>query len=270
MPHTFTFTPSLPIGTRPCGFAAAVRWQKPRFIPTYPDHDTIICVTVLLLPVFPLKAYHTYNWSRHTGHICDVIPIRRTRDLLLRAMLRPYLIAAFAISLPLLFIFGIPLLKDIIESRTISILNADILSMFIGSGFVFILSTIFLLSLRSKNIRNRDIRLILGRHQLGSSDPAMWTEEVLASIKPSTQLFGTDSELEAGRKALNKGRFAHAMLAARLAVAKGESLGKELTDEILQDARVRENIHKVRKKPWRRQELFPEDAVVSVELISEK
>jgi hypothetical protein len=185
-------------------------------------------------------------------------------------MLRPYLIAAFAISLPLLFIFGIPLLKDIIESRTISILNANILSMFIGSGFVFVLSTISLLSLRSKNIRNRDIRLILGRHQLGSSDPAMWTEEVFANIKPSTQLFGTDSELEAGRKALNEGRFAQAMLAARLAVAKGESLSEDLTDEILQDARVRENIHKVRKKPWRRHELFREDAVQSVGLIREK
>ncbi len=86
-----------------CGYGSAVRWAEDRVFSEHADHDAVECVTILFLPVFPLKAYHTYDWS---GNVCKALEIRRTPGLILGAMARPYLLGLFGISAFILAVCG--------------------------------------------------------------------------------------------------------------------------------------------------------------------
>lgn len=115
------------------------------------------------------------------------------------------------------------------------------------------------------NHRNRNIRLILEPHELGSSDPATWLPGTLAALKSNRRLFGTEDAYQAAEAALKEGRFADAMMAARLVVGRGELWGEEITDKIIADYRLIETLPKLRKKPWLRPELLPDDVVPTLD-----
>lgn len=246
------------------GNGAAVHWQKPGFPAQRPDHDTVECFVLFSLPVFPFKAYHTFNWS---GEAHEAVEIRRTKSLLLHAMLRPYCIAGMAIAGPLFGIFSLVVVTDLFKYGVERAFNPHSFPIALASGIIMGASIGIWRWLRSSYRRNRDIRLVLGPHDLGSSDPAMWADQTLAAMKPSWQMFDTSSYHEGARKAFNNGRFAQAMLAARLSVANGENEGENRTDEILNDFHVRENLEALRKKPWRRDELFPDDSLQAADLL---
>ena len=53
------------------------------------DYDAIECFVVVFLPIIPFRAMHTCNWN---GEQFQMIPIHMTWGLLLRAMLRPYVL----------------------------------------------------------------------------------------------------------------------------------------------------------------------------------
>ncbi|GEM_PF-1374927 len=242
------------IGTSYCGCAAAVSWEKPdtklsTFISgNRPDHDVVECFVIAFLPILPLKAWHTYQWG---GNVHQRIPIRRSSGLLLRAMLRTYLMILLPGSLALAFFCGIQVAGDWAR------LGAGAFTSDAGIGFaaglvLFPAALLQWISLRNADRRNRDVRLLLGPHDLGSSDPASWTEETLSAIRPSMFL-----KREEARTALTEGRFAEAMWGARLAVAKGESWGGTLTDQILGTQALLEKLPALRKAPWRRGEILP-------------
>jgi hypothetical protein len=248
------------IGTIYYGHGAAVNWNKPslRDLINKPDHDAVNCVIFFFLPLFPLKAYHTFNWS---GNTCLIHPIRRSSVLLLRAMLRPYLMGIFAVSilalmaLAAILIFGTQN-KKILENIVLFWL------IFVAVAFTFVLSLALSIWLNKCNKHSRDIRLLLGPHELGSSDPATWPEEILEKFESEITYLRGD-KIQLAKTALREGKFSEAMLAARFALGKGDKLGEQVTDLLLHDTRVRDALDEIRKKPWRRFDILKDTPLYS-------
>jgi len=251
-------------GTMYCGYSAAVRWRKPGLLAEPADHDAVVCVTALYLPIIPLKAYHTHHW---TGDACQAVEIVRSRPLLIRALVRPYILALLGLSGFALACLALILVLFIVlgSAATHRPPREGLLLWSVLPTATLLLSLGLWFWMSASDQRDRDIRLILGPHALGSSDPATWTPEARAGFKPSVALFGTEDEVDAAAKALQAGRTAEAMLAARLAVASRTREGELLTDRILKDARVRQRLPELRKQPWRREELFPGDALPALD-----
>lgn len=244
------------IGTALYGYGAAVSWSDSRVLKhaSMADHDAVECAVFAFLPVFPLRAFHTWDWDlKGSEHLA--IPIRPTRRLIARAMLRVW----FGVSLPVTLLVGIGDVSCLVRNGVLPGGEQLVWDCFMLA--VCFLSTLGLALARRGNHRDRDIRLVLGQHELGSSDPAMWTEDVLQKVESPRGLFGTDSLLEGTRQALQRKNFALAMLGARLSVARGEAQGEVLTDDILSHPDVLEKLPRLRKKPTLRARLFPEDTV---------
>ena len=240
------------IGTHYCGKAAAIRWPKPGHVGILssgePDHDVVECLVVCFLPLVPLKAWHTYRWE---GTVHQRIEIRRSGTLLLRAMLRNYLLVLLPASLLLAVCCGIHVADDWARLGG-KVWRTDVGIGLLAGVVLFPSALLQWLSLRAQDRRNRDIRLVLGPHDLGSSDPASWTQETLSAVRPSMFL-----DREAVKTALREGRFAEALWGARLAVAKGESWGGMMSDQILGSQALAERLPALRKEPWRRGEILP-------------
>jgi hypothetical protein len=101
--------------------------------------------------------------------------------------------------------------------------------------------------------QHQRIRLLLGLHEWGTSDPATWSEEVVA---PKTA-FGVESFADLAEKERAAGRWGEAMWAARLCTAvEDEAKGQALTDAILGDSEVVERLRLVRRQPQTRDKEF--------------
>lgn len=103
------------------------------------------------------------------------------------------------------------------------------------------------LLIRRSARRDREIRLLLGVHGLGTSDPATWLDEDLARIKQSQALFGTATYAAAVPQLLQSGAWAGAMWAARLTTARESgTIGDALTAEVLEHSGVQEALQRYR------------------------
>jgi hypothetical protein len=105
------------------------------------------------------------------------------------------------------------------------------------------------LYLKVSDLRARDVRLLLGRHRLGSSDPATWTAELRSLLAPAPSWFGTSTFALAVEPLLQQSRFCEAMWAARLAVLEDPRQGADLTERVLRDPRVAELLSALRRDP---------------------
>jgi hypothetical protein len=234
-------------GTMYCGRAAAVHWEEPHFTsPRKPDHDAVVCVTLLLLPLIPLRPCHVYD---HTGTAAREIPLRWSGRLLARAMLRPLLVlAALAggfVAACLAFAFVDVALRGLPWSPPHAMVGLALLAPAALAGLRWF-------AVRDR--RDRDIRLLLGRYEYGSSDPALWHPDVLRQASVET-LIGSSEPERTAEPALREGDYACAMLAARLVAARDPEHGEALTDRILRDHGARKRLDRLRKEPWRVAEL---------------
>jgi hypothetical protein len=105
--------------------------------------------------------------------------------------------------------------------------------------------------------RHRAIRLLLGFHEWGASDPATWSEELVAEVVAPKEAFGVESFAALAEKERAAGRWGEAMWAARLCAAvENEAKGQTLTDAILEEPQVFERLRRVRKRPDTRDQEF--------------
>lgn len=233
------------IGTAYAGFRAPIYWTATRFFlfrsESRPDHDAVEAFVILFVPIVPMRAFHTFQWQ---GEHCRAIPIRMTSALIARAYLRT------AFLVPAGILFAAALIGAIV------CVAAPSLKVFAWTGgFIagFAIAVAALRGLDRLDRRTRDVRLVLGPHELGSSDPALWPPDILERTQPP--------EIAQAHDALARGEFATAIAAARLAVARGMPDGERLTDEILGDPRIVEVLPALRKAPWKREELLAKAAI---------
>lgn len=84
-------------GTMYCGYSAPIHWTDPGLIvTTSADHDAMVCVTLFMLPLIPLRACHVYDQA---GGVCREAPLRWSGHLVLRAFLRPWLFAVIVLGI---------------------------------------------------------------------------------------------------------------------------------------------------------------------------
>lgn len=108
------------------------------------------------------------------------------------------------------------------------------------------------------NRRDQQIRLLLGRHRLGVSDPVTWTDDLLALIAPAKTWFGAATFAEACDALLAEKKVSQAMWAARLCAAlEDDDKGRGFTDRVLSDTEARAELARLRAakgrqpvRPW--------------------
>lgn len=186
------------------------------------DFDAIECFVVAFLPVIPIKPLHTFNWS---GNRYQAIPIRWSLELLARAFLGRWL------WVPLIIGIGLLLIGFTDPPASVSASTNRL-----AGGAIVAHSAAGLVGLHLSYRRPQQIRILLGPHKWGSSDPATWEEVRGQSITMPYEAQGIQDSV-AARELITKGRFSEAMWAARLAVLReGVTIGEELTDAILRSS----------------------------------
>jgi hypothetical protein len=202
------------------------------------------------LPLFAFRPLHVWDWHmasteadwvrRLSVYAYRFIPLRWTGELLLRTFLRYWL--------------WLPMLTGLLYCLS----AAHSFVARLAGICLFAACVAGLVRIRQMNRRDRQIRLLLGRHRLGSSDPVSWTDELLALIAPSSVWFHTGTFAAACESHLGQKKFAEAMWAARLCAAIEDPLrGEELTENILSDPDAQAELSRlnpsvVRKtiRPW--------------------
>lgn len=107
-----------------------------------------------------------------------------------------------------------------------------------------------IMCLFAEGSRNRNIRLVLGPHSWGSSDPATWHKSIGKCVVDPMAAFEVETFAKLARRAIKKGEWSKAMWAARLCVlAEDKETGEDLTDTILDDAEIRNGIFQVARYP---------------------
>lgn len=224
------------IGTSVCGYSAAIHWRKPGLL-AHADHDAYECFVFCYLPLFPLRAVHTFNWS---GKRYSSIRLRHNRRLIANIYLRIPVLLLIVLGLLFLLEGTWDILRGgRVEWAAISLLIGVVLA---GSGAAL------RRWLQARDGRTRDIRLVIGPSPNGTSDPALWPRDhaLKLELAPFDEI----------RSALSAGQFGRAMHIARLAVAQGNLDGEAATDEILRHPRVVEVLPALRRTPWLRDEIL--------------
>lgn len=200
-----------------------------------PDFDGMECMVFFFLPIFPYQAIHTFDWN---GNQYRKIPIRWSVKLVVYCYLRRWLILSLVIG-------AIVLLVEFLSPVTDRKIGDEL-----TGAILLLLPLIGWSALRYFDRRARRIRMVLGRHKLGSSDPATWAETILQTVKSPHEIYGKETFSQAATELLQNGKISGAMWAARFAVAKEDKQkGEKLTDLILDDINVKIALKRIKRKP---------------------
>jgi hypothetical protein len=226
------------IGTWPCKAGYDVGWGA---------DDAVVCFTLFYLPLIPLYPVHV--WAEKEAFVMTraaIMPIRQSGDLVVQAMLhgwsRVFLFFTIVFGpLGLLFLAA-PSPKG----------NSDFHVQF----FWFISVPVFILWLlgsswsRHRADRPRKIRLLLGPHALGTSDPATWLDETVSRVVSSPkEMSEAESFSQASESFLSRQDFHRAMWSARFSTAcEDRQHGEWLTDRILDHPGASEALKTARPK----------------------
>jgi hypothetical protein len=230
---------------RDCG---VVRWGKGEG--GTQDFDAIEAVCLFNFPVFPLRAVHVHRWRKgetrqEYGETIEestykVFSIRSSYGLVIRAMLRYWL------WLPIIFYLPVGLVGWVVN---------PLLALF--SLLVGLPALGGMFCLWNYESRSRSIRLLLGRHGLGSSDPATWTDDILERVVRANEWFGTRTFAKAVEPLLDDGFFSEAMWAARLSLAlEDPDKGQRLTEFILEGPDVQDMLARLKEDPQKGKKLL--------------
>ena len=228
------------IGTSICPARGDVQWDGQA------DCDSVECLVVLYLPVLPYRVVHTFG---RNGSQYRAVPIRWSLGTIARAFFRRWmwvLVVGAAIAGFIAYDTW-----DAPDGGRGQIPAA------LAVGLAVMAPLGWWLTARTDH-RQRSIRRVLGPHELGSSDPATWTRDLLANVADPRENYGTATFAVAAAKELAGGSPIKAMWAARLAAAtEDRHEGEKLTDEILAKPGMAEAIARVKAQP----QLWP-DAIL--------
>ena len=155
-----------------------VKWDS-----SLEDCDAILAFCVLAIPIVPYKAIHSYQWEfpdkPGAGFQFRSVPIRWSWGLVGAALAHKLLFwVLVAAGFCLVFALFSPLellMRLLLIGAALAVLTAGFTCRWL---------------LNRADQRHRDIRLLLGRHVFGSSDPAFWTRKLLRDVQPPQQAFG--------------------------------------------------------------------------------
>lgn len=237
-----------------CGRRADIVWKKSSFIGTggRRDYDTHRAIG-FVFPFWLNDPIHTFGWSQINPKGRAIL-LRPDRGFKFQACLQDLGGAIAIIALIAAPVLGcVALLRRMENQPTGSLyLAASVLSLVYVIGFALIY-----FYFRTLDRHERDIRLVLGKHAWGSSDPAYWHADLLESLRAPKEAFGVQSYAALARKCIKEAEWDRAMWAARLCTAVEDcQRGEKLTDEIMAQAEVEALLGEIRKDPSRRSAVF--------------
>jgi hypothetical protein len=218
-----------------------ILWEKPTFLGKggKRDYDCYQGWQVIL-PIYPVTLIHTFGWQ-YDSRTAKAIPLRDDPGFARRAVIRDW-------SGVLAVLAGIAILPVMCSGVSI-VLTVVTLAVLVLAIVGFVAT--------SSGSRDRDIRLVLGRHAWGSSDPATWDEDLQARIVDPNEKLGVESFSQLAEDFIGKGKWTEAMWAARLCVAAEDAtMGEKLTDEILGHPKVIERLKHLRRHPEEQTDTF--------------
>jgi hypothetical protein len=231
------------IGTWPCKAGYDVGWGA---------DDAVVCFTFFYVPLLPLRPVHI--WGEKEAWLTTraaIIPIRWSGTLVAQVLIRGWTRVFLAFGI----FFGVfnGLLTVLMSKPPLHYVQAF---WFIGVPTLVIwLIGSFWSSRRAD--RPCKIRILLGPHTFGTSDPATWLDDTVARsiISSLEERLGAESFSQAAEQFLKRQDFRSAMWAARVStVCEDRGRGERLTDQILGHPRVSEALEKIRPTAsfWKR------------------
>jgi hypothetical protein len=205
------------------------------------DHDVVECFTILAMPLFARRAFHTFAWvseahltflGPHPQFTVDstfqFIPIRLSGEMIALAFLRRWPIVLIAGGIASMFLGS----RSGDETLQICLIALG--------AFLFLPGLLGVLWLKNKESRTGKIRRLLGQNKWGSSDPVTWFDADLERIPEPQKWLKASCYSDAVQPLLEAGRFSRAMFAARMVVAREDpATGERLTTELLRHQKVR-------------------------------
>ena len=183
--------------------------------------DAVTSYVAFYMPLVPLGCVHTFNWQRETF---QQVPLRWSWAMVVSGFARRWAVLFLIIAIVAAANTGAPSRDSSITSTHVVVLAVACLTT----------SAVLYLGFLKFDQRHRRIRRMMGRHELGNSDPASWTDDTLALVPTAAQLYGTATFTDAVPILMASKRFSDAMYAARLAVARENGqAGEKLTDQVL-------------------------------------
>jgi hypothetical protein len=216
--------------------------------------DAVECAMFVYFPVWPYRVVHVkiVPGGSFSPDNYQAIPLRWSDRLVRHILLRRWSAGSAGLGVFIMLLLAMvtlwPPTGD--AAREWSVTKPILM---LVAPCLVIAGLVGLLLLRPLGRRERDIRRVLGLHDLGTSDPASWVYEDLAKIRKAKDLFGTMSFAEAVPKLLAAGAWTGAMWAARFATAvESDSSGEELTDNVLEHPGTQEALARFRRdaKCW--------------------
>jgi hypothetical protein len=199
-----------------------------------------------IYPVALTEPIHLFNISSHTA---SGIPLRPDRGFKGAAFVQEWsglLLILSALATPVLAL--VAAFKQI-EGEPEWLRYAVLAGV---AAVVLVVTIVMFVRQRRADQPHRDIRLLLGPHAWGSSDPAYWDTKMHSAIVRPAEGFAA-----LARQAIADKQWARAMWAARLCCAVEDfELGQKLTRDVLGQPAVRELLPRLRQDPAGRDRLL--------------
>lgn len=208
-----------------------VKASRERKIDGYVQFDAIEALILFYIPIIPYKAIHVLSiWQdEHNGEKYESIQLRPSRRLIAKAMFNGW-------GNVLLVFAGITLLiagwAFVSMSRPMNIKDwmclGGLTAAFIGG---FLCKSIWYLM----NETDERIKDIIGLHDLGTSDPIDWPDEIARSVIKNLMTEANGLPLTSiAQQAITERKMSKAMLCVRLAMRGGQNLvAQKLFDQLM-------------------------------------
>jgi hypothetical protein len=250
------------IGNNLAGRRGWIKWKKENVVGVggETDCDTYYAFIVFGFPVRMISLIHLFGVSKIAGPR-TYIPLRMDRGFTRAAVMDGvgllamiFLFAAFALGCG-------SLVKSTQTPLTLCI------ALGIGGGLCLLAGVGLWIYGRRNRLDDRrdvDIRLILGKHEWGSSDPIYWTDEFLADVVEPVERFECDTYAKLTSTFIETQTWCAAMWAARLCAATEDSQqGETLTESILARPGVQAILKSLRLDASRHGEFLGERVLLS-------
>jgi hypothetical protein len=215
--------------------------------------DAVVCFTLFFVPLIPLRSVHI--WGEKEAWVttrASIIPIRWSGTLVAQVLIRGWTRVFLASSI----FFGVfnGLLMALMSPKSPPHYAQAFWFIGVPSLVIWLIGS-FWSSKRAD--RPSKIRILLGPHSFGTSDPATWLDDTVARsiISSLEESLGAESFSQAAEQFLKRQDFRSAMWAARVStVCEDRGRGERLTDQILNHPRASEALEKIRPTTnfWKR------------------
>lgn len=220
------------------------------FDPGWGWDDAVECAMFIYVPVWPLRVIHLQiiPGGSFTPDSYQSIPLRWSENLVRHVFLRSWLAGCIGLGILCAVLLGSHALSppqvNAYVAREWAVLQPILLPL---APCLIVGGIMGRILIHRSSQRERDIRLLLGVHHLGSSDPVTWMDEELARMPRAEAMFGTATYAAAVPQLLQAQAWTAAMWAARLAAAlESGTTGHALTSEVFQHPGPRDALQRYR------------------------